>query len=145
MFCQICLFYNELYNLKVVNQFNELSTRLIQSLGAAGLLLAILYFIIPELIIETKIYALSILLIFIFIFKRTIKLFSLTVYVLFILPAFCDFILEKTGLYHDIISLRIITGALLGLAFFHLLLVSVGKREDELESNQGDNRWITSA
>ena len=66
-------------------------------------------------------------------------------YVLFILPAFFDFLFEKIGLYHDIISLRFFTGALLGLAFFHLLIVSTGKREDELNMNQGDNLWTTKA
>jgi uncharacterized membrane protein len=93
----------------------------------------------------TAFYLFGALLTLIYILKKTIKMFPLLSYVLFILPAFFDFLFEKIGIYHDIISLRFFTGALLGLAFFHLLIVSAGKREDELNTNQGDNLWITKA
>lgn len=65
--CQLCLFCNELYNMKVVCRVNELGIRLFQSMGASALLLAILYIIIPDLMIQTKIFALSILFIILFI------------------------------------------------------------------------------
>lgn len=93
----------------------------------------------------TSFYLFGALLTLIYILKRTIKMFSLLSYLLFILPAFFDFLFEKIGIYHNIISLRFFTGALLGLAFFHLLIVSAGKREDEINKNQGDNLWTTKA
>ena len=67
LICQICLFYNELYNMQVVRRINELGIRLCQSLGASAIFLAVLYIIFPDLMIQTKVYALSIFFIIIFI------------------------------------------------------------------------------
>ena len=36
--CQLCLYYNELYDLKVADSLKELTIRLVQSLGAAAIL-----------------------------------------------------------------------------------------------------------
>ena len=67
LICQLCFFCNELYNMQVVSRINELGIRLLQSLGASAILLAVLYIIIPDLMIQTKIFALGIFLIIIFI------------------------------------------------------------------------------
>jgi hypothetical protein len=40
-------------------------------------------------------------------------------------PAFLDFVLEKFNLYTNIDLLRLVTGLLLGIAVFQLLLVSL--------------------
>jgi uncharacterized membrane protein len=93
----------------------------------------------------TAFYLGGALLTFIYLFKKTIKMFPLLFYALLIIPAFFDFLFEKIGMYHDIIILRFFTGALLGLAFFHLLIVSAGIREDQAEMNQGDIIWKTKA
>ncbi|MDL1968854.1 MAG: TIGR03013 family PEP-CTERM/XrtA system glycosyltransferase [Deltaproteobacteria bacterium] len=58
--CQTCLYYNELYDLTVVDNFKELSLRLLQSLGFAAIVLAGVYFIIPAAIIGRGIFIISI-------------------------------------------------------------------------------------
>lgn len=58
--CQICLYYNDLYDLNITNTFSELSIRLLQALGIAAIILAGIYFFIPEVIIGKGIFVLSI-------------------------------------------------------------------------------------
>jgi len=58
--CQICLYYNDLYNLKIVAKFNELAWRLVQALGFTAILLALVYIIFPGAIIGKGIFILSI-------------------------------------------------------------------------------------
>ena len=58
--CQICLYYNDLYDLKVTDSFSELGIRLLQALGAAAIFLAAIYLIFPTAIIGHGIFALSI-------------------------------------------------------------------------------------
>jgi sugar transferase (PEP-CTERM system associated) len=48
---QVSLFYNDLYDLTVVHTRSELLIRTLQSFGAAGVLLSILFYIFPSLII----------------------------------------------------------------------------------------------
>ena len=38
--CQTCLYYNDLYDLKIVDSFSEIGIRLLQSLGFAAIFLA---------------------------------------------------------------------------------------------------------
>src|ERR1700730_3249585 len=47
--CLICFYYNDLYDLQVVSRRAELVIRLIQSLGVASLILALLYYLVPGL------------------------------------------------------------------------------------------------
>jgi sugar transferase (PEP-CTERM system associated) len=47
--CVICFYFNDLYDLQVVARRAELLTRLAQSLGMASLILALLYYLIPQL------------------------------------------------------------------------------------------------
>ena len=61
--CQICLYYNDLYDLKATNSASELGIRLLQALGFAAILLAFLYIIFPKAIIARGIFVISICLI----------------------------------------------------------------------------------
>lgn len=58
--CQACLYYNDLYDLKVTDTLLELGIRLLQALGVAAILLAILYFLFPNFIIGEGIFIISI-------------------------------------------------------------------------------------
>lgn len=66
--CLACLYYNDLYDLKVIDHFSELVIRLLQSLGVSSIILAAIYFSFPGVIISRWAYIsgviLSILLIF---------------------------------------------------------------------------------
>lgn len=58
--CQACLYYNDLYDLKVTSTLGELGIRLLQALGAATILLALLYMLFPDFIIGEGIIFVSI-------------------------------------------------------------------------------------
>ena len=60
MICQCCLYYNDLYNSKFTETHTELGLRLIKAIGAASIILAIIYFFAPTLIIGGRIFFLSI-------------------------------------------------------------------------------------
>ena len=45
---QTCLYYNDLYEFKVNKTFRELGLRLLEALGAAAILLALIFFFFPE-------------------------------------------------------------------------------------------------
>lgn len=57
--CLICFYYNDLYDLQIVSRRAELLVRLIQALGVASLILALLYYILPELMFGRGISALT--------------------------------------------------------------------------------------
>ena len=61
----------------------------------------------------------------IYIFKDKIYMWTITSYIFFVLPALLDFLLEKIDFYTNIGGLRLLTGLLLGIAFFQLLLLSM--------------------
>jgi sugar transferase (PEP-CTERM system associated) len=63
--CLICFYYNDLYDLQVVSRRAELLIRLIQSLGAASLILALLYYIFPDLMFGRGISGVAALLIWV--------------------------------------------------------------------------------
>ena len=54
--CQLCLYYNDFYDLTLVHSNRELIVRLLQAVGAASIVLAALYFLIPALIIADGIF-----------------------------------------------------------------------------------------
>lgn len=58
--CQACLYYNDLYDLKIADSLNELGIRLLQALGFAAILLAFVYFLFPKTIIATRTFIVSI-------------------------------------------------------------------------------------
>ncbi|WP_459903490.1 TIGR03013 family XrtA/PEP-CTERM system glycosyltransferase [Desulfosarcina cetonica] len=65
--CQLCLYYNDLYDLKVTDSYQELIIRLLQALGTSAILLAIVYFIFPVCIIGRGVFFVSICFIVAFI------------------------------------------------------------------------------
>jgi FlaA1/EpsC-like NDP-sugar epimerase len=54
--CQLCLYYNDFYDLTLVQSNRELIVRLLQAVGAASILLAAIYFAIPALMIGDGIF-----------------------------------------------------------------------------------------
>ena len=54
--CQLCLYYNDFYDLTVVHSNRELIVRLLQAVGAASIVLGALYFLIPALMIGDGIF-----------------------------------------------------------------------------------------
>ena len=57
--CQVCFYYNDLYDLTVVHSSRELLIRLLQAAGAASIIIAILYVLIPSLAIGNGIFVSS--------------------------------------------------------------------------------------
>jgi sugar transferase (PEP-CTERM system associated) len=54
--CQLCLYYSDLYDLRIVADRRELFVRALQSLGAASLILAVLYYVFPELVLGRGVF-----------------------------------------------------------------------------------------
>jgi sugar transferase (PEP-CTERM system associated) len=54
--CQLCLYYNDFYDLTLVHSSRELIVRLLQAVGAASIVLAALYFAMPWLMIGDGIF-----------------------------------------------------------------------------------------
>ena len=54
--CQLCLYYNDFYDLTLVQSNRELIVRLLQAVGAASIILAALYFTMPDLMIGNGIF-----------------------------------------------------------------------------------------
>jgi sugar transferase (PEP-CTERM system associated) len=54
--CQLCLYYNDFYDLTLVHSNRELIVRLLQAAGAASIVLAALYFLRPQLMIGNGIF-----------------------------------------------------------------------------------------
>jgi len=65
--CQTCLYYNDLYDLKVTDTFYELGIRLLQALGTAAIILAGIYLAFPRTIVGSGIFAVSILFVIVLI------------------------------------------------------------------------------
>ena len=57
--CQLCFYYNDLYDLTVVHSSRELLIRLVQAAGAASIIIALLYLIVPSLAIGNGIFVSS--------------------------------------------------------------------------------------
>jgi sugar transferase (PEP-CTERM system associated) len=57
--CQLCLYYSDLYDLRVVADRRELFVRALQSLGAASLILAALYYLFPNLVLGRGVFFIS--------------------------------------------------------------------------------------
>jgi sugar transferase (PEP-CTERM system associated) len=54
--CQLCLYFADLYDLRVVADRRELMVRVLQSLSATSILLAVLYFWFPALIVGRGVF-----------------------------------------------------------------------------------------
>jgi sugar transferase (PEP-CTERM system associated) len=57
--CQLCFYYNDLYDLTVVHSSRELLIRLLQAAGAASIIIALLYTLMPSLAIGNGIFVSS--------------------------------------------------------------------------------------
>ena len=57
--CWVCLYYNDLYDLHVIARRAELVVHLMQALGAAVLILALLYYFVPDLSLGRGVSALA--------------------------------------------------------------------------------------
>lgn len=57
---QACLYYNDLYDLNVTDNFSELGIRLLQSLGATAIFLAGVYALIPPASVGLKVFVMTI-------------------------------------------------------------------------------------
>jgi sugar transferase (PEP-CTERM system associated) len=57
--CQVCFYYNDLYDLTIVHSSRELLIRLIQAAGVASIIIALLYLVVPSLAIGNGIFVSS--------------------------------------------------------------------------------------
>ena len=57
--CQLCLYYRNLYEFRVIANRSELLIRVLQALGAASVILALLYLFVPSLIIARGVFVTS--------------------------------------------------------------------------------------
>jgi sugar transferase (PEP-CTERM system associated) len=65
--CQISLYYNDLYDLKVTDTYQELGLRLIQSLGISSIFLAVIYYVFPTTMLGRGVFLISICFLIIFV------------------------------------------------------------------------------
>src|SRR5690606_3820089 len=56
---QLCLYYNDFYDLRAVRSGRELLIRLVQSAGAATVLLGIIYLLIPAVALDAQAFLIS--------------------------------------------------------------------------------------
>src|SRR6478672_7801609 len=61
--CQICLYFNDLYDLRVVADRRELFVRVLQALSATSIILGFLYYWFPSLIIGRGVFLGAVLLV----------------------------------------------------------------------------------
>jgi sugar transferase (PEP-CTERM system associated) len=54
--CQTCLYYNELYDLKVTDTYLELGLRLTKAMGIASIVLALIYYCVPSLLMGRGVF-----------------------------------------------------------------------------------------
>ena len=59
--CQVCFYYNDLYDLTIVHSSRELLIRLLQAAGAASIIIALLYLLVPSLAMANGIFVSSLL------------------------------------------------------------------------------------
>src|SRR6187455_1043208 len=57
--CQVCFYYNDLYDLTIVHSSRELLIRLLQAAGAASIIIALLYLAMPSLAMGNGIFVSS--------------------------------------------------------------------------------------
>ncbi|MDY0131715.1 MAG: TIGR03013 family PEP-CTERM/XrtA system glycosyltransferase [Desulforegulaceae bacterium] len=64
--CVLCLYYNDLYDFNLIKTIPEILVSLLQSIGIASIILAIVYYLFPIAIIDQRAYFLGVLILFIF-------------------------------------------------------------------------------
>ena len=65
--CQICLYYADLYELRVASDRRELFIRIVQALSATSFLLAAIYFWLPSVVIGRGVFMVSAVLVIVFV------------------------------------------------------------------------------
>jgi sugar transferase (PEP-CTERM system associated) len=65
--CQLCFYFGDLYNLRIVSDRREMFIRIVQSLGVTSLVLGVLYFWFPELVIGRGVFLIAALLVVLFV------------------------------------------------------------------------------
>lgn len=73
-------------------------------------------------------YSAGLLLISYYMLRNRTGWWNSVVYVVLITPSIFDFIAEKIGLYSNLDIIRFFTGALLGLACFHMIIIGISTR-----------------
>jgi sugar transferase (PEP-CTERM system associated) len=58
--CQIALYYNDLYDMKITSNYTELGIRLLQALGIATIFFGVAYYLMPQLMIGEGIFVIMI-------------------------------------------------------------------------------------
>jgi uncharacterized membrane protein len=86
------------------------------------------------------IYLAGIIIIGFYLTKTSIKLWAISKYALFIAPALIDFLLEKISVYQNLEYLRFITGAILGIALFQLIIVATSLSPIDLQRLKKHNQ-----
>jgi sugar transferase (PEP-CTERM system associated) len=76
--CQLCLYYNDFYDLTLVHSNRELVVRLMQAAGAASIVLAALYFVVPSLMIGDGIFVSALFVFMVGIFAWRLLFNSMT-------------------------------------------------------------------
>ncbi len=71
--CLTCLYYNDLYDLNVIDNFSELVIRLLQAIGFSSIILAGIYFSFPGVIISRWAYIFGVILAIFMIFAWRIS------------------------------------------------------------------------
>jgi uncharacterized membrane protein len=64
-----------------------------------------------------------------YLFHTQLKMLPWKIYLLLVAPLLIDFLLEKLNLYSDLWIVRLITGFMAGIVFFHLLLLAVSEKK----------------
>lgn len=97
----LCMYYFDLYNSSILNNYREVLTRLIQVLGTVCIFLALLYYIYPPLELGRRIFLIGFILVAVLIFAWRHLFLKLTA-----LPRFADrtLILGDTGLAGSLLS-----------------------------------------
>lgn len=71
-----------------------------------------------------------------YLFRKKVKIWNLLIYYISIVIVVLDFLLEKYGLYQDIYLIRFITGGMLGLVIFQLLIISLSIRQSSMVADE---------
>lgn len=64
---QLSLYFNDLYEIKAIDNFLDLASRLVQAIGITSISLAIIYFLWPEMVIGQWIFFISLVFLLLFI------------------------------------------------------------------------------
>ena len=65
---QLCLYFADLYDFRVIGDRRELFVQSVQALGAASLILAVLYYWFPEMVVGRGVFALTAVIVMTFVF-----------------------------------------------------------------------------